>query len=291
MRTSELNKGQPILALLAPSGANAATLGQPPQCAFDDPPSRRIFLVLRDRFGQGFAAAAAMGDMLVIVGLFNQEMDVFEIIAFVQTEMLFTAWSPYHDRNEQVINRPFVVLIGTGEVHRQGCASFINQDVNLGATLAPVGGIASCRLAAQRCGHRFAVDSLPLPANAALAMIEANHRLQDLVPNALLLPGLETFMQDAAGNAEPIAMDRFPLTACPQDVPEPIEHRPIICSWPAWPALLTWFGQVLLDAPPERAWNTEVVDILGLLLILVFQDVPRWIVFGQTNFPRGASFV
>jgi hypothetical protein len=125
MRTSELHKGQPILTLLAPSGTNTAALGQPTQRALDNPAARRMFLCRRDRLGEWLAAAAAMSDVLVIVGFFNQDMDIFEIITFVQTEMLFATWSPYHDRNEQVVNRPFVVLIGAGEVYRKRRAAFI----------------------------------------------------------------------------------------------------------------------------------------------------------------------
>ena len=99
-------------------------------------------------------------------------------------------------------------------------------------------------------------------------------------------------MQDTAGNAEPIAMDCFPLAACPQDVPEPIDDRPIVNPWTPWPTLLKRFGQMLFDAAPQGARDTEIVDIFRLLFILAFQDAPRWtFVFGQTDCPRGASFV
>jgi hypothetical protein len=49
---------------------------------------------------------------------------------------------------------------------------------------------------------------------------------------------------------------------------------------------------MLFDTAPQWAWDTEIVDILGFLFILTFQDAPRrTFVFGQTNCPRGASFV
>ena len=221
--------------------------------------------------------------MLLIVGFGNETMDVVVIIAFVQTEMLFFRRAGDHNRKDQVIDRPFVMLVSTGKMNRQRSAALINQDMNLGPTFTAVGGITSSSLSAQRSRHRFTVDSLPFPANPPLPIVKANQRLQDLVPDALLLPCLEPFMQDTAGNAEPIAMDGFPLAACPQNVPEAIDDGPIVSSRPPWPSFLGWFGQMLFDATPQRARDTEIVDIFGLLFILAFQDAPRWMfVFGQT---------
>lgn len=218
-------------------------------------------------------------------------MDIVEIITSVQTEMLFLGWAGDHNGEDKVIDRPFIVLVGTGEVNRQWRATLINQDMNLGPAFAAVGRIVSCCRAAQRGGYRFAVDRLPFPANPALPIVEADHRLPNLVPNPPLLPRLEPFMQDTAGNAEPIAMDSFPLAACPQNVPEAIEDRPIVRSRTSRPSLLGRFGQMPFDSAPQWARDTEIVDIFGLLLILVFQDAPRWMfVFGQTYCPRGVSF-
>ncbi len=99
-------------------------------------------------------------------------------------------------------------------------------------------------------------------------------------------------MQDTAGNAEPIAMDCFPLAACPQNVPEAIDDRPIVSPWAPWPPFFDRFGQMLFDATPQGTRDTEIVDISWLLFILAFQDAPRWtFVFGQTDCPRDASFV
>lgn len=48
---------------------------------------------------------------------------------------------------------------------------------------------------------------------------------------------------------------------------------------------------MLFDETPQGTRNAEIVDIFRLLFILTFQDAPRWMfVFGQTCFPRGASF-
>ena len=218
-------------------------------------------------------------------------MDVVVIITFVQTEMLFFRRAGDHNGKDNVSDRPFIMLVRTGKMNRQRGAALINQDMNLGPTFTAVGRIASSSFSAQRGRHRFAVDSLPLPTNSALPIVKAHHRLQDLVPDALPLPGLEPFMQDTAGNAEPIAMDGFPLAACPQNVPEAVDDCPIVSSWPPCPSFLGRFRQMLFDTAPQWARDTEIVDIFWLLFILAFQDAPRWMfVFGQTYCPRGASF-
>ena len=292
MRTSELYKGQPILAFLAPSGANAASFGQPSKRPFHHPTPCWVLLLFRNWRRQWFAATSSVGNVFLIIGFGNEIMDIVEIIPFVQAEMLFFRRARNHNGKDKVINRPFIMLVSTGKMNRQRGAALVNQDMNLCPAFTAVGGISSGSLSAQRSRYRFAVDSLPFPTNPALPVVEANHRLQDLVPDTLLLPRLEPFMQDTAGNAEPIAMDCLPLAACPQNVPQPIDDRPIVGPWTPWSSFLERFGQMLFDTAPQWAWDTEVVDILGFLFILTFQDAPRWtFVFGQTNCPRGASFV
>ena len=291
MRKSKLHKGQPILAFLAPSGANTASLSQPTKRPFHDPSSCRMLLVFRNWFWQGFAATSSVGNVFLIIDFGNKTMNIVEIISFIQTKMLFFRRTWNHNGENQIINRPLIVLVSTGKMHRQWRASLINQDMNLGPALTSVSGIASRCSSAQRCRYRFTVDSLPFPANSALPIVEANRRLQYPVPDTLLLPGLEPFMQDTAANTEPIAVDCFPLTAGPQNVPEAVDDCPIVSPRSPWPSSLGWFGQMFFDATPQRPWDAEIVDILGLLFILVFQDAPRWtFVFGQTNCPQGASF-
>jgi len=292
MRTSELHKGQPILAFLAPSGANAASFGQPSKRPFHDPTPCRVLLLFRNWLRQRLAASPSMSNMFLVISLRNEIMDIVIIISFVQAEMLFFRRARDHNRKDKVIDRPFIMLMSAGKMNRQRGAALVNQDMNLCAAFTAVGGISSGSLSAQRSRHRFTVDSLPFPANPAPPVVKANHCLQDLVPDTLLLPRLEPLMQDTAGNAEPIAMDCFPLAACPQNVPEPIDDRPIVSPWTPWTSFLERFGQMLFDAAPQWARDTEIVDILGLLFILAFQDAPRWtFVFGQTDCPRGASFV
>ena len=292
MRTSELHEGQPILAFLAPSGANAASFGQPSKCSFHDPTPCRMLLLFRNWCRHWFAATPSMGNVFLIIGFSNETMDIVVIIPFVQTEMLFFCRARDHNGKDKVINRPFIMLVSTGKMNRQRSAALVNQDMNLCPAFTAVGRIVSSCFSTQRSRYRFAVDSLPLPANPALSIVEANHRPQHLVPDTLLLPRLEPFMQDTTGNAEPISMDCFPLATSPQNVPEAIDDRPIVSPWTPWPSLLERFGQMLFDSTPQWTRDTEIVDIFGLLFILAFQDAPRWtFVIGLTYCPRGASFV
>ncbi len=292
MRTSKLHKGQPILAFLAPSGANTSPLCQPTKRPFHDPTSCWVLVCLRNGNRQRFATTTPVRNVFLIIGFGYETMDIIEIIPFVQTEMLFFRRARDHNGKDKVIDRPFIMLVRTGKMNGQRRATLVNQDMNLRPAFTAVGGIASCCLSAQRSRDRFAVDSLPFPANPALPIVEANHCLQHLVPNTLLLPRLESFMQNTAGNAEPIAVDRFPLAACPQNVPEAVDDSPIVGPRTPWPSFFTRFGQMLFDAAPQGTGDTEIVDIFRLLFILVFQDAPRWkFVFGQTYFPQGASFV
>ena len=292
MRTSELHKDQPILAFFAPSSANTTPFGQPTKRPFHDPTPCWILLFFRNWCWQWFAASPSVSNVFLIIGFGYETMDIIEIIPFVQTEMLFFRRARDHNRKDEVIDRPFIMLVSPSKMNCQRCATLVNQDVNLRPAFTAVGGIVSCGLSAQRSRDRFAVDSLPFPANPALPIVEANHRLQHLVPNTLLLPGLEALMQDTAGNAEPIAVDRFPLAACPQNVPEAVDDSPIVGTRTPWPSFFARFGQMLFDSTPQGTWDSEIVDIFRLLFILVFQDAPRWkFVFGQTYFPQGASFV
>jgi hypothetical protein len=251
-----------------------------------------MLLVIWDRFGQWFAPSAPVGNMFLIMSLRNETMHIIVIVPFIQTEMLFFSWASNDNGKDKVIDRPFIVLIGASNMNRQGRATFVNQDMNLCPALAAVSGIVSSCFSTQRGWHRFAIDSLPFPANPSLPIVETNHGLQDFVPNTLLLPGLETLMQNTAGNTEPIAMDSLPLTTCPQDIPEAIDNCSILDTRTSWPAFLRRFGKMLFDPTPQGTWNAEIIDICWLCVTLVFvHDAPRWMMFfRKDNSPQGASF-
>ena len=292
MSTSKLYKGQPILTFLAPTSANTASFCQPTQSSFDDPTTRWILLVIWNWFGQWLVASSPMSNMFVVISLCNKKVYIIEIIAFVQTEVLFLRWTVNHNGNDESIDRPFIMLISTRNMNRQRCAALVNQDMNLCPTLTPVSGIVPSFLSPHRSGHRFTVDCLPLPTYPSFSIVEANHCLHDFFPNALLLPRLESFMQNTTGNAKPIFVDSFPLTTRPQNIPESIDDGTIVCTRSSRPSLFGRLRQMLFDSTPQRAWDTEIIDILWLCVTLVFaNDAPPWMkFFRKDNSPRGASF-
>ena len=292
MSTRELNKGEPILRLFAPAGADTATFCQPAERALHDPTTGRVFMVIWYWLGQRFASAPAVADVALVVGLRHQLVDVSRIICFVQAQVLFACWSGDNNREDEVVHRPFIVLISTTDVDRQWCPSFVDQDMHFGPTLASVCWIRPCGLSAPRRGDRFAVDGLPLPTYSPLARIETNQTPHNLLPDTLLLPRLESLVQHTAGDAEPLTVNGFPLATSPQHVPDAINDSPVVGTRPARSRLLWRFGQMYFDAPPQRARNTEIIDILWLYATLYFaDDAPReTFVLSKDNSPRSASF-
>jgi hypothetical protein len=276
MSARELNKGEPILRLFAPAGADTATFCQPAERALHDPTTGRVFMVIWYWLWQRFASAPTVADVALVVGLRHQLVDVSRIICFVQAQVLFACWSGDNNREDEVVHRPFIVLIGTGDVDRQWRPSFVDQDMDLGPTLASVCWITPRGLSAQRRGDRFAVNGLPLPADSSLARIETNQAPHNLLPDTLLLPRLKSLVQHTAGDAEPLSVNSFPLATSPQHIPDAIDDSPVVGTRSTRSRLLWRFGQMYFDAPPERAWNAEVIDILWLCATLCFvDDAPR----------------
>jgi hypothetical protein len=292
MSARELNKGEPILRLFAPAGADTATFCQPAEGALHDPTTGRLFMVIWYWLWQRFTSAPTVANMVLVVGLRHQLVDVSCIICFVQAQVLFAGWSGDNNREDEVVHRPFIVLIGTADVDRQWCSSFIDQDMHFGTTLASVCWITPRGLSTQRRGNRFAVDGLPFPTDSPLARIETNQAPHNLLPDTLLLPRLESLVQHTAGDAEPLSVNGFPLATSPQHIPDAINNSSVVGTRSARSGLHWRFGQIYLDAPPQRTWNTKVIDILWLYVTLYFaDDAPReMFVLSKDNSLRSASF-
>ena len=229
MHTRELYKGQPVLRFLAPAGSDTAPLRQPAKCPFHNPPACWVLSIYRYRFWYRFVATTSVTDVLFIVGLANQLMDIGEIIPFVQAEMLLATGAPDHDRENEIIDRPLVVLVGTGDVQSQGGATLVDQNMNLGPALPAIRWIWAGGSSTQGSRDGFAVDGLPFPLDTALPGIEADHVLQYFVPDALLLPGLESFVKHTTGDPKPIPVNRFPLASGPEHIPDAIDDSAVIC--------------------------------------------------------------
>jgi len=278
MSTGKVDESQPILRLLAPPNTEAASFAEPTESALDNPATSRIAQLTRDRalFNFGFISPAPVLDMSNILFLFNHLMDVIVVVAFVGTQVLLDLLrvGPLnHNRDDEVIRRPLVMLIGCGNVDREGSTMLVNQQVNFAAALASIGRIAACLYASQRCWTRFAIYRLPCPANRLSTGIEYSHLRHYGLKDAPLAPGLEPFVQRTAAHPKPVPVDGLPLTACPHDIPDAIQDRPVVGTRSPWSTRVSQFWQQSLDLIPQRIRCLEVVHIFRLCVSILAQDV------------------
>lgn len=150
----------------------------------------------------------------------------------------------------QILDRPLVVLIGATDVDGQRRTPLIDQNVDFRAQLGAIGRVFARFATARRRRTRSTVHGLPAPLDAALAPVELDQGLKDLVPDAQFLPGLESLMQHTAGDTKPVKMDSLPLAAGPQDVPDAVQHGPIANPRPTRLGLPRVGRQLTLDQPP-----------------------------------------
>jgi len=73
----------------------------------------------------------------------HKSMHVFIAIPFIATQMLLRRWALNGDMNDQVIQRPFVMLVGSRNPGGQRSAALVHQKVNFTALLGSVSGIGS----------------------------------------------------------------------------------------------------------------------------------------------------
>jgi len=178
--------------------------------------------------------------------------------------------------NDQIIQRPLIMLVSSGNPNGQRSAALVHQKVNFTALLGSVSGVGSGITPAQRSSTRTTVHRLPLPENMLSATIETQHGAKDRLPNSLLAPGLKTFMQHATGNTKPMGVQRFPLATGPQNKPNAIQHGTVGFARAARTGFLNLFGKVLFCDAPHWTWHATVFDVLGFCDML-FHDVFRFV--------------
>lgn len=140
-----------------------------------------------------------MLDMRNVVCAAHVLVHIGIIVALVGTEMLFNfvgRRSLDDDGKDQIISGPFIMCIGTGDVQRERHTVLINQQMNLAALLAPIGGVLSSGFTSEWRGRRFAVDRLPFPTDFALGLIERDHLTEHGAKDTHLLPGLEPLIAE-----------------------------------------------------------------------------------------------
>jgi len=174
--------------------------------------------------------------------------------------------------NDQIIQRPFIMLVSSGDPNGQWCAPLIYQDMDFAALLGSIGGVGSRVTSTQRRRTRATVHRLPLPADVLLTTIKAQHRPKNGLPNTLLAPGLKAFVQYTAGNTKPTGVQGFPLATCPQNEPNAVQYGMVGFTRTTRAGFLCLFGKVLFRNAPHRARHSTIFDVLGFCDML-FHDV------------------
>src|SRR5215204_7603328 len=116
------------------------------------------------------------------------------------------------------------MAISPGEHYRKWSADLVDQEVYLCAPLASIGRVLACFCSSHRSGRVLGINRLPPPADpAALPGVVLDHPLHQLLEKTHPRPSLETLVDDARANSEPLPMNGFPLTSRPQPVPDPVD--------------------------------------------------------------------
>jgi hypothetical protein len=206
---------------------------------------------------------SAVLDMRYIALLLDKHMNIPTIIRFVGTEVLSGRGTLDQDRQDQSGNRPLVMLVRTGHMDGQWRSSLVNQDVDLASQFSPIRRILSGIFPSQGSRAVPTIDRLPNPADMTCASVVSEHGSQDVFEDALVRPGLETFMNDTAGHAEPVPLDRLPLATGPQHKPDAIQDRTITGTRSASPRPLVT-GQVSLHLTPQLTGHSTIANIFRL---------------------------
>src|SRR5260221_5218373 len=278
MSTSELNERQPIFRFLGPTSTQAATFSQPTESAFNDPTSGRElgFAGNRTGFKDRFSATATMFNVGHITFLLDELMHIWKIIASIQTHMLLNlirVRAGHDDGDNHFIDQPFVVDVGSRDVHCQRRATPVHENVNFAAALAAVYRTLARVGTAQWRWTRYAVDSLPCPFNPSSLLVKTDEFAHQLLEDAALLPFLKTLMQGAATHSKPAPMNRFPLATRPHHIPNPIHHLSVIRSLSPWPFSRWLLRQYASQPSPQWTWHLKIIDSFRFLCMILAQDV------------------
>lgn len=127
-----------MFGLSFPTNQQRAKSIVPTVRALDDPATWRAAYTPEQGI---FTAAPNMGDNTAAP---NCRFGVAIVIAFIETQMLRTAWpagAAQRDRVERLAHHPFIVHIGAGDDRSQRYAACVGQDVPFDAELGAVGWI------------------------------------------------------------------------------------------------------------------------------------------------------
>jgi len=282
------------MGLFGPTNAQRAAFGKPGEGALNNPTPSRELGFARDwtGFNKGFVATAAMFNMGNVAFLFDKLMHIWEIIASIKAQVLFkfiSVRSRHDNGNHKLVNQPLVMPIGCCNVHGQGCATSVHQDMNLAAPFGSVYRAFTRILSTQRGWTGLTINGLPFPLNVSSSSVKAHKLSHQSLKDPILLPFLKTLMQGGTAHAKPVFMYRFPLTTRPQHVPYPVYHSSVIGSFASWPFLLNLSRQEPSQASPQRSWHSKIIHLLWFLGMILAQDVSVLLVVWRLQSERDTS--
>ncbi len=151
--------------MVAPSFPNCRTVTL---CSFPNPTSSWMlcFAWFRACFNKRFTSSSTMLDVCDIAFLFYKVMNIWIIVSFVCTQMLlFLLRALDHNRDNQFISRPLIMLIGTHDMDDQWHPLLIHQEVQFRPLLARSVGFLPVSLPPSGAG-----TDLLLSMDCAIAM-------------------------------------------------------------------------------------------------------------------------
>lgn len=213
-----------------------------------------------------------MFDVGLITLAVNKLVNILKIVTFVCTQVLLRIRSFDNNMDDQIINRPFIMFICSSNMNCEWRSSFINQNMDFGSRFCSICRIFARFFTSQRCRNHFAVHRLPFPTDSLLSCIKFHHHFEKLIEKARSFPGLKSFMQGTAGYMKPFSIDRFPLTPCPQHIPDAINDIPIIDSWPPWPSHFRRLWKMFFEFPPKLRGDRLKINFSRFCVILFHGD-------------------
>ena len=181
-----MGKSKPVLRFLTPTSCNTAAFSQPTEGSLDHPtPGGEARLTRNGTFFLWLIAPAPMLDVGDVMFQTHKDMHILVVIAFVRTKVLFAVRPLGDNVNDQIIDRPFVMFVGTSDKYGQGSSPFIHQEMNFAARFGSIGRIFACFRAAQGRRAHHAIDRLPFPANPTFPGIELDHLLEQLLEQSV----------------------------------------------------------------------------------------------------------
>ena len=74
-----------------------------------------------------------MFDVDNVTSLDNDIVDINKVMTFIGTQMLLAGWSVNDNAQNQLLYRPFIMLVGSSHDDGQRCPTLVNQNMDLSA--------------------------------------------------------------------------------------------------------------------------------------------------------------